>query len=149
MSDMEVWTPVVREFRIEGETVTVAPWKARQFAAVQRLSRPVFARIFDLDPKGQVVGIGSQLFDGVFDEMVGLLAEATGRPAAWWHEQDPDRLLEVLGAVLEVNADFTRRRIAPALGTLAKTVSGALRSDGERSSPASESSDTPSPSPST
>lgn len=105
MSGMEVWTPVVHEFAIDGR-VTVGPLKAAQFARVQTLMRPVAARLTK-DRLEELAAEGH-------DDLCRLIVAATGVEREWLDTQDTDDLLRLLGAVIEINADFSRRRIAPA-----------------------------------
>lgn len=141
MSGIEVFTPLVREITIDGEKIVMGEFPARKFAAVQVASRPVLAAL-------------AKDFSGILAEnkpdLIAFLVEATGRDAEWLDRRDPSALIDLLGIAMEVNADFSRRRIAPAFARLASIMAGivaGVEADGALSSPNSGGSDTPSKQP--
>lgn len=125
MSGIEVFTPAVRKLVIDGTPVQVGPFKARQFAAVQVAMRPLAKALS---------GSPNALIAENLDDTLDLLAAGTDAAREWLADQDPDVLLDLLGEVLAVNADFSRSRIAPAFDRLATKIAGIA---GELSSPAS------------
>lgn len=136
--EFSVWDPKVFRFTFEGgKVVEVAPLKARDFARVQVLA-PGVLEMIDPGRLHELYGIGH-------DKVVEFLAVTTGEPAAWLHDQDTDRLMEMLGASLTVNTDFSRRRVAPALERMVGQALAAVNGEaptGASSSPDSDSSDT-------
>lgn len=123
MSGIEVFTPLVRAVAVDGVSIVVGPMKARQFAQVQIAMRPVLQWLTkDAD---------ALVSDGL-DDLVRLLAAATGQSPEWLEQRDPEALLGLLSEVVEVNADFSRRRMKPAWDRLAKMIAGVM--DGAQSS---------------
>lgn len=130
---IEVFTPAVRKIVIDGTPIEIGPLKARQFAAVQVSLRPI-ARAISKSP--------DSLLAEHLPETLALLSAATGADADWLAERDPDALLDLLGEVLSVNADFSRSRIAPAFDRLGQKIAGIAGAAGASSSPVSGGSDT-------
>lgn len=128
---IEVFTPAVRKIVIDGTPIEVGPLKARQFAAVQAALKPI-ALAISQSP--------DSLISDHLPDTLALLSAATGSDADWLADRDPDALLDLLGEVLAVNADFSRSRIAPAFDRLGQKIAGIAA--GASSSPASDQSDT-------
>jgi len=130
MAGIEVFTPSVRQIVIDGTAIAIGPFKARQFSAVQKAMRPI-AAVIEASP--------DKLIADNMADLVDLLAAATGQSAEWLFDRDPDQLLDLLGEVLSVNADFSRSRVRPAFDRLAAKIAVLA---GEPSSPLSGDADT-------
>lgn len=140
MSGIEVFTPLVRRVVIDDTHIEIGPLKARQFAAVQKAMRPLAKALAAGDTQALIV-------DNLADT-IALLAAATGKDEEWLAAREPDRLLDLFAEVVEVNLDFSRRRVRTALDRLEVKIAG-LAKNGVPSSPISAESGTPFPSPST
>lgn len=117
MSDLSVWTPIVRERVIEGVTVRVEPLKARDFAAMQVAANPVLLIIAASTPQGRPERL-SELVGEAHEQLVRVVAIGTKQPEAWLHGLNSDVLLELFGDVMEANGDFLHRRVIPAMSAL-------------------------------
>jgi hypothetical protein len=117
-----------REVFAGGRTLTVRPLSLRQIPGVARALRPL----------APVLAAGLDLLSLAehLDDVVAALAAATGEPPDWLWGIAPEELLALAGAVVEVNADFFSRRLAPALVAATARLPGAP-ADGAAPSPGS------------
>lgn len=56
------------------------------------------------------------------DRVITAAAIGAGVERAWLEEQDADALVEIVAAVIEVNADFFARRVGPAIEQAASRI---------------------------
>lgn len=134
MSDLDVIDPAGMPVDFRGRLFHVKPLKVGQL--------PAFARA--IQPLGGVVqGIASGTTSLDASMLLGVVANhgealvlainiATGIAVEDLNESTPDKLIEVVVAVLKVNADFFKGRLTPAiLGAVKKAMPAASPGAGQ------------------
>lgn len=129
MSDMDVLYPEGKGVMVNGDTVTVMPFKFGQLAKVTNLLAPIVRNLtasglVRLDTDGGSVSMSIaadwplrivELMGEGGEEMLQLIAFSVGKPRAWLDTIESDEGIELGKAVVEVNADFFAKRILPTL----------------------------------
>jgi len=102
---------------VAGGQVEIRPLRARQFGSVFAALEPIseeFSSLIDSVEDGIDAGLlVSLLAKG--DYIIQALAAATGKPDDFIGDLEADELLQILLAVIEVNADFFTRRLVPVI----------------------------------
>jgi hypothetical protein len=127
MSDISVLEPVTREVAYRGGALTVSPLTVGQIPAFSRTIAPMFAALADIfthPPSGAGAGGGGELLVDVQDllelagehgdRMIDAVAIATGQKREDIAAGNPAEFIDLLVAVIEVNADFFARAMAKA-----------------------------------
>lgn len=127
MDDLNLVAPVPNTIAVAGRDLDVSPLKVGELAAFMRAVSPVL----DALAKGDLMDALTHDIESV------IQAAALGARVEmdWIEAQEADALLEIAVAVVEVNADFFARRIAPRLADAAQRMAGRL--DGLSSTPVS------------
>lgn len=134
MTPLDVYVVTPCEVAVAGKAVAVSPLRVRQIPAFARHVAPVAAFLMNGDLLAAVAAGG--------EDMVKALAVATGEPEDWLGDLLPDEFVALAAAVMEVNADFFVRRVAPALAAAGETMKTQMPTAGETSSPSSSTTDT-------
>ncbi len=116
--NLETYIPEIRHPLIGGKNVTVAPLKVRQIPPFVRAIGPAATQLFSGDLAGALGAYG--------DDLVRAVSVATDQPEAWLGDLDADEFLRLVGEVVEVNADFFGRRVAPVLEATVSKLSRSL-----------------------
>lgn len=123
MNDLEelgALAPTPRELTIAGATLEVLPLRVGQIPPFLRAAGPLIAEIGLAQPDW------IYLFSEHGERLIEAIGIAVGRPAAWVAALEGDEAIRLAAAVLEVNADFFIRRMAPAMVGLAQALERAL-----------------------
>lgn len=115
---LDTYIPDSRHLVVGGKNVTVAPLMVRQVPGFTRALGPAAQAVFAGDLMGAVTTHGEALIEAV--------AIATGESAEWLGELAPDDFLVLLGEVMEVNADFFFRRVAPVMAKVVERINRSL-----------------------
>lgn len=115
--NLEAYLPTPVVLCIAGKEIPVAPIKVRNIPAFARAAAPVMAAMASGDLLAAVAEAG--------DELIAAVAIATGEPADWLGDLDADDFVRLAGAVIEVNADFFARKLAPAIAAASEKVANA------------------------
>jgi len=118
MDGLGVFVPEPRRIEAGGKTVAVAPLKVRQV--------PAFARAIGPALQSLAAGDLAAVLGTHGDALIEAVAAATGEPADWLGELAPDEFLRLAAEVVEVNADFFVRRVAPTLEALTARIDASL-----------------------
>jgi hypothetical protein len=109
---------------VAGEQINVQPLKVGQVPAFARASRGILQ---DLDKLNGADGIMELLADHG-DDLIAAVSVATGMPVNLVQAIELDEFVGLATAVVQVNADFFTRRLAPtvqsAVATMTAVVSG-------------------------
>lgn len=138
MNDLEelgALAPAPHELTIAGEALAVLPLRVGQIPPFLRAAGPLIAEIGLARPDWLY------LLAEHGERLVAAIGIAVGRPAEWVAALEPDEAIRLAAAVLEVNADFFMRRMAPAMESLAQALERALPA-AAGPTPSSASSDT-------
>jgi hypothetical protein len=126
MGDLERIAPTPRKITVAGETLEVSPLRVRDLPAMARALAPIATAIpaiaSSANPTAALAQAASEDVGRWIEAIISGVAVATGRPEEWVGELEIDELITLAGAVVEVNADFFARRVAPALTTAAEAV---------------------------
>lgn len=115
---LETYIPEVRRPVIGGKAVSVAPLKVRQIPAFARAVSPAAAALFAGDIAGAIGRHGESLIEAI--------SIATGEPVEWLGDLEALDFMRLVADVVEVNADFFGRRMAPELSALVKRMTTAI-----------------------
>lgn len=109
---------------VAGEQINVQPLKVGQVPAFARASKGILQ---DLDKLNGAEGIMELLADHG-DDLIAAVSVATGMPVNLVQALAMDEFVSLATAVVQVNADFFTRRLAPtvqsAVATMTAVVSG-------------------------
>lgn len=100
-----------RQVVVNGRDIAVRPLTLRQIPPVARALGPLLEAIAAGRAPADLVGEQGE-------RVVAVVALATGLDEDWLWQAPPDDFLGLLAVVLEVNADFFTRRLAPRLAAL-------------------------------
>lgn len=120
MEDLSVLEVASKEVTYRRETLRVTPLKVGQIPRFLRAVRPMFGALAGsaLSPGQAGGGVELDIMALVADHGEGLIeavAVATGRPTDWVAEGEAHEFAQLVKAVLEVNADFFAKKVAPLL----------------------------------
>jgi hypothetical protein len=129
MEDMSVLEAPSQEVVYRGETLKVTPLTVGQIPAFLRTIRPALGSLAGLASSpgqaGEGAGIEVDLVALIADHgeaLIEALAVATGKPVDWLGKGMADELAVLIKAVVEVNADFFAKRVAPLLVSLTEAL---------------------------
>lgn len=120
---------------VGGRAVAVTPVRVAELPAMLRACEPIFAQLAGGD-------VAAALLHNA-DAAIDAIAVGARMPRAEIDALELDELIDLGGAVLQVNADFFARRLAPAFVAASEKVTRALA--GSMPSPASFTQDSPAP----
>jgi len=112
MNELEQLIPQGIDVLIGEETISVLPLKVGQMPAFLRAITPVM-RYLDAAEIDWL-----QLFGERGDDLLNAVAIAVNRPRAWVEDLAADEAIILAAKVIEVNADFFTRVVAPRLDGL-------------------------------
>ena len=117
--------PTGKEITIRDENLTIKPFKfgelPRVFKAIEPLSASITALVQTQSFNASSIGF---LFSSGGDGILDLLAVGTRKPRSWVDDLEMDEGIEVLTAVLEVNADFFIQKVLPRINEALEKSSG-------------------------
>lgn len=112
--DIEKVVPVVSTVVINGESLTIKPFKFAQLPKVFKLVQPIVDTLNGLQGLSKPALITTLIAEHG-ERVIELIMLVTGKDKAWAEDLDTDDGIRVLGAVLEVNYDFFIRAVMPAI----------------------------------
>lgn len=115
---LETYVSVPREIVVGGKTLQITPLRVRQI--------PAFLR--EVGPAGSLL-MGGNVAQAVALHGEGIaraMAVATGESEDSIGDLLPDAFLELVGVVMEVNADFFGQRVAPQIAALQKSAAARM-----------------------
>lgn len=120
MDDTSVLETPTREVAFRGETLTIAPLKVGQIPGVLRHIRPILGAISGLGTSPAEAGGGVELdilvmVENHGENLIEAAAIAIKRPAAFVADADADEFAALVKLLIEVNADFFAKKVAPLL----------------------------------
>ncbi len=118
---------------VGGRELAITPVRVKELPAMLRACEPIFGALADGDL------LAALLADP--DSVIAAVAVGARLPRAEVDALDTAELVELGGAVMQVNADFFARRLAPAFVAASQRVAAALA--GSMPLPASSAPDSP------
>lgn len=113
MSDIDIYQPKVIEITIDGQVVRVEPLRFKQYAVVYSQLAPLLA-VMQQDP--------TRLTGDYADATAAFVATACNVEKQWVEDRRPEDVVALVGAALEVNGDFLRSRMVPAIIRLRASI---------------------------
>jgi hypothetical protein len=147
LNELEQLTPFAITVIAQGERVDVSPLRARQLLRVLEALEPLLDETIAIVAEyGSITAAAKDVRSGKnlprwmararahLDELIELISAAIEKPHEWGGALTLDEVIELAGAVLEVNLDFFSSRLAPALARqmdrLTLRLAGSTRSTG-------------------
>lgn len=127
--DTAVIDPTPTQFTINGREIEIRPLKVGQLGAFARAIKPLGSTIQGIAEGAQGLDAGTMLaiVADHTDAVVLACSIATSAKVEELNEQTPDVLVELVIKVLQVNADFFKGRLTPAiLGAVKKALPQSL-----------------------
>jgi hypothetical protein len=122
--DLNTLLPLSRNVIVKSETLTIEPFLFRDIKKVSGYVA-VFRdnMVQGEDGDASLLDIAIQHSEEIL-EVIGL---ATGRDAAWCDKLDVVSVLELLGAIIEVNLDFFSRLLFPRIKEMVEKIGGGAK----------------------
>jgi len=102
---------------IRGADVAVGQYTLRTLTPATRHIRAILPHVPDLENVDILA-----LIEHCTDDAAALIALATGRPRAWVDDLTPDEALDLLGGVLQVNAEMLAKKLPAAMQRMVARV---------------------------
>jgi hypothetical protein len=105
---------------IEGESVTVGEFRLSQLPEVIRLTADVLDAVRAIPPDDPLGWL--RLFEIHTEDLVTLMALATGKPESWVSDLGLSDAASLLERIFRVNSRFFFQRLAPLFGGLGRSL---------------------------
>jgi hypothetical protein len=117
VDEMGVLFQEPKTFTLNGEQVTVKPFKFGHLPQVLKLLRSVGGLFAHYQSQGKLNSMEAiiHIVGEAGDDLINALALNTGKPREFWDEIDSDEGLEVMIHFLIVNIGFFTKRVMPHL----------------------------------
>lgn len=121
MDDIETMIPQPMEVEIRGEAVSISPLKVRQLPGVLRRLRGLWRHF-----EGESPDVMEMLAESS-DDLIDAVSVAVEKPRQWIEDLQLNEMIQLVSAVIEVNADFFSRAVLPEIRKAASGIEGAMR----------------------
>lgn len=120
---LEVLFPTGKDVTVGDETITIKPFKAGQLPRVMKAAQPIYQTLAVAFATEKTQGelIVMLLGDGG-EHLLDIAAISCNKPRSWIDDLDADKLIELIGVVVEINASFFVRKVAPAISQAMKAA---------------------------
>lgn len=128
--DLDSLMPLSRDVKVGDETITITPFKFRHVKKVTEhvaLFRAKLGEDTGEEDKDAKLGM-MQLALEHTSEILEVIALATGRNENWCNELGMDNVLDLLGAIIEVNLDFFSRLLVPKVTAMSARIAAGVKS---------------------
>lgn len=118
MSDtqLEVLFPQGKTLNIQGQELTIKPFKFGKLPAVFKAMEPIAGLFFNLTVAGtNQISLISQLISEGGDNIMDLIVIGSGKTKEWVEELETEEGIDLLTAIIEVNFSFFTQKILPKL----------------------------------
>lgn len=115
--------PTGQTLTIKGVEITITPFKLGELPKVFKVIDPITKLVMDAISSeiNQLESLSKILVHGG-DNVLELLVIGTHQPRSWIDQLEMDEGVQLLTAVLEVNASFFARKVLPLLNKATKAV---------------------------
>lgn len=107
----------MKQITINGTAIDIRPLRVKHLTEAARIAEPIMRAVAEagsFDPMKLLRHA---------DDIIALVALATGTEEAWVGDLDATDLMELAAAVIEVNADFFTRSLVPRFEALTQNLS--------------------------
>lgn len=115
MSDLDIIFPNGMELELGGQKITVKKFKFGQLPKVMKAIKTIAEPVITTIAQGGQPDLAAFMEIGadVSGDLMQLMADSIGKPLSFIEDLDPDEGIKLIGAFLEVNADFFIKRVLP------------------------------------
>ncbi len=117
MEAIEKVVPKQVVINIQGEDLTIKPFKFTQIPQVAKHAQPIIDELHSLSKAGVTdkAALTTAIIAKCGDGIVDLIRIATGKDQAWLDQLGMDDGFTLMGAIVEVNVDFFIKAVLPAI----------------------------------
>jgi hypothetical protein len=127
--------PQGRTLKLNGEDVTIKPFKFKDFATVSKNVTKIVKDGLNLEENKNInVATFLHVLGNCNEEVSTIMCLATGKPRPWVDGLEMDDAFSLTAAIVEVNISFFTQKVLPRLGEMTSLFGGAKKSDGTESS---------------
>lgn len=119
MTDLDNLIPPTRSLDIGGESIDVRPLRVGQLPAFTRAIAALLAA-------GESIDDPVDLVAKYPEEIAAATAVALDRPRDWVDARELDQMVDLVAAIIEVNADFFVRRVLPKMEAASGRITALL-----------------------
>jgi len=122
---LETLFPTGKEVTINGETLTIKPFRFGDLSKVFKAADPILGTLFTALSSGttQFEAI-SKVMSEAGDNVVDLMIIGSKQPRSWVEDLDMEEGINLFISILEVNADFFVRKVLPGLNNRIEKLTG-------------------------
>jgi hypothetical protein len=116
--------PLGKEVMIADKALRITPFKLGELPKVFRAVEPITTLVMEAfgSQQSQIKSL-TKIMVGGGDNVIDLIAIGSRQPRTWVEDLDADQGIELLAAVIEVNASFFVQKVLPILNReMAKAV---------------------------
>lgn len=125
--DLDALLPKSVDVKIGEETITISPFKFKAVKAVSAHVALFRAKLAEEDGEEDAkLGVMQLALDHT-EEILDVIKLATGKDAAWCDELGMDNVLDLLGAIIEVNLDFFSRLLVPKVKAMSERIAAGVK----------------------
>lgn len=124
-TELEKLFPAGQKLTIAGTELTITPFKLGELPKVFKVIDPITKLVMDAigSDANQMESLSKIMVQGG-DNVLDLISIGTRQPRTWVDDLEMDQGVQVLAAVLEVNASFFVQKVLPLLNKAVKAVPG-------------------------
>lgn len=108
--------PIGKELTIADKTLRITPFKLGELPKVFKVVEPITSLVMEAfgSQDNQIKSL-TRIMVGGGDNVIDLIAIGSRQPREWVEQLDADQGVELLAAVIEVNASFFVQKVLPIL----------------------------------
>jgi hypothetical protein len=121
--DLQSLIPVTKDVQVNDEALTIKPFKFRDIKSVSE-----YVAIFQSNLGSSDDGAGlMQLAVDHSDEILEVIQLATGKDSAWAQELEMIHVIDLLGAIIEVNINFFSHLLVPRIKAMSERIAAGVK----------------------
>jgi len=122
-NELDKLFPTGQIFEIKGTEIRITPFKLGELPRVFKVVEPITKLVLDAvgSSENQMGSLSKIMVQGG-DNVLDLIVIGSRQPRTWVDQLEMDEGVQILAAILEVNASFFVQKVLPLLSKVAKTV---------------------------
>lgn len=123
MTELNKLFPIGQTVNIQEAAIRITPFKLGELPRVFKVVEPITKLVLDAigSDTNQMESLSKIMVQGG-DNVLDLIVIGSRQPRTWVDALEMDEGVELLAAILEVNASFFVQKVLPLLNKVAKTV---------------------------